>query len=250
MDDLHALEQVSASGGPALDSLNGIVTPYVVAEWERLLAAHPDRDFVAYIVHGIRSGFQIGADQSLPFRSASSNMQSARENAQVIDDYLRAECSLSRVVGPLAADTLMIHVNRFGVIPKSNQPGKWRLIVDLSHPSGFSVNDGIPRALCSLRYVTVDSAVHIIQQCGQGALLAKLDLESAYRNVPVHPRHEVEGGSLYQRYFTVWAKISPQDLQCGRRCLAVDNGFTGGVQGDPLLGRLLAIREAGVGGVC
>ncbi len=136
------------------DSLNGIVTPYVVAEWERLLVAHPDKDFVAYIAHGIR--FRIGADQSLPFRSASSNMQSAKENAQVIDDYLRAEC---RVVGPLAADTPMIHVNRFGVIPKSNQPGKWRLIVDLSHPSGFSVNNGIPRALCSLRYVTVDSAV-------------------------------------------------------------------------------------------
>ena len=84
-------------------------------------------------------------------------------------------------------DTPGIHVNRFGVIPKANQPGKWRLIVDLSHPTDFSVNDGIPQPLCSLRYVTVDSVVHIIRQCGKGALLAKLDLESAYRNVPVHP---------------------------------------------------------------
>ncbi len=90
MDDLRALEQVSAHGGPPL----AIVTPYVLTEWDRLLAAHPDRDFVAYkyIVRGIRSGFQIGVDHSLLFRSVSSNMHSARENAPVIDDYLRAEC--------------------------------------------------------------------------------------------------------------------------------------------------------------
>ena len=151
--------------------LRAIVTPYVVAEWERLLAAHPDREFAAYIVRGITSGFRIGVDPSLingQFRSADSNMQSARDNAQVIDSYLGAECSLNRVIGPLPGDTPGIHVNRFGVIPKANQPGKWRLIVDLSHPTDFSVNDGIPQALCSLRYVTVDSAVHIIRQCGRG----------------------------------------------------------------------------------
>ncbi len=190
MDDLRALEQVVLKGAPPLYCLGAIVTPYVVAEWERLLASHPDRDFVAYIVRGITSGFRIGVDPSLingQFQSTNSNMQSARDNAQVIDSYLGTECSLNRVIGPLPVDTPGIHVNRFGVIPKANQPGKWRLIVDLSYPTDFSVNDGIPQPLCSLRYVTVDSVVHIIRQCGKGALLAKLDLESAYRNVPVHP---------------------------------------------------------------
>ncbi len=139
---------------------------------------------MAYIVCGITSDFRIGVDPSLingQFQSTNSNMQSTRDNAQVIDS------SLNRVIGPLPVDTPGIHVNRFGVIPKANQPDKWRLIVDLSHPTDFSVNDGIPQTLCSLRYVTVDLAVHIIRQCGKGALLAKLDLESAYRIVPVHP---------------------------------------------------------------
>ena len=72
------------------------------------------------------------------------------------------------------------------MIPKASQPGKWRLIVDLSHPSGSAVNDGISCPLCSLRYVSVDSAVQMITECGPATLLAKLDLESAYRNVPVH----------------------------------------------------------------
>ena len=46
------------------------------------------------------------------------------------------------------------------MIPKKSQPSKWRLIVDLSHPSGASVNDGIDQSLCSLMNTSVDEAAH------------------------------------------------------------------------------------------
>ena len=36
---------------------------------------------------------------------------------------------------------------------------KWRLIIDLSNPRGHSVNDIIPKTLCSLSYITVDDDV-------------------------------------------------------------------------------------------
>ena len=45
------------------------------------------------------------------------------------------------------------------------------LITDLSFPPHQSVNDGIDPDLCSLAYTTV----------------AKIDIESAYRLIPVHP---------------------------------------------------------------
>jgi hypothetical protein len=80
-----------------------------------------------------------------------------------------------------------VHISRFGVIPKKHQPGKWRLIVDLSHPAGSSVNDRIEKELCSLRYTSVDAAVRQAMARGTGAQLAKFDIENAYRNVPVHP---------------------------------------------------------------
>ena len=65
-------------------------------------------------------------------------------------------------------------------LPKSHQPGKWRLIVDLSHPSGASINDGIEPKLCSLSYASVDNAVAIITQLyiGRGTKLTMLGLES------------------------------------------------------------------------
>ena len=49
-----------------------------------------------------------------------------------------------------------VHINRFGVIPKGHNTGKWRLITDLSFPRGLSVNDGVDEALSSLSYISVD----------------------------------------------------------------------------------------------
>ena len=61
------------------------------------------------------------------------------------------------------------------------------MICDLSSPSGHSVNDGIPRDLCSLQYTSVDDAVRVLQCLGRGTQLIKLDIQGPYRIVPVHP---------------------------------------------------------------
>ena len=91
------------------------------------------------------------------------------------------------MIGPLAPETVpFVQISPFGVIPKS-EPGKWRLIVDLSPPEGASVNDGISKELCSLSYVRVDDIVPVIHRLGRGTLLAKLDIQTAYHMVPVHP---------------------------------------------------------------
>ena len=85
------------------------------------------------------------------------------------------------------AAELGIHCSAFGVIPKKHKPNKWRLIVDLSAPEGHSINDGISKELASLSYVSVDDVVACALKEGKGALLAKMDVKQAYRNIPVHP---------------------------------------------------------------
>ncbi len=91
------------------------------------------------------------------------------------------------LVGPVPEDLLpLVHVSPIGLVPKPHS-GKFRMIVDLSTPSGGSVNDGISKELCSLQYASVDQAVSIILQLGPGTRLAKLDLRDTYRMIPVHP---------------------------------------------------------------
>ena len=50
-----------------------------------------------------------------------------------------------------------------------------------------SVNDGIPKDLCGLTYITIDIAIKHILTTGPGTLLAKVDIKNAFRLLPVHP---------------------------------------------------------------
>ena len=86
----------------------------------------------------------------------------------------------------MGAERGLVHLSPFGVIPKK-EVGKWRLIVDLSHPSEASINDGIEKALSSIAYVSVDNVAEVITALGQGVFMGKCDVQSAYRNVPIHP---------------------------------------------------------------
>ena len=167
-----------------------ISTPLSLEEWTASLSAHPDQAFAHYICRGIRDGFRIGFNRSTTLKSATTNMHSAYEHPEIIADHLHKELSLGRLLGPFADTSALppLHISRFGVIPKGHNTGKWRLITDLSFPQGHSVNDGIDPELCSLHYTTVEDVAHIIADVGSGALLAKFDIESAYRLIPVHPQ--------------------------------------------------------------
>ena len=143
---------------------------------------------MATVLEGLRFGFKLGFSPSQSLKPAKRNKPSAYEHPSVIDEYLATEVSLGRVAGPFASPPVpLLHVSSFGVIPKKGQRGKWRLIVDLSSPGGASVNDGINPDEFTLHNTTVDQFIRMVSQFGQGALMAKFDVEAAYRNIAIHP---------------------------------------------------------------
>ena len=167
-------------------------TPLNSLVWEEALRGHPDRAFSRLLVRGLRDGFRIGFCRTANLRSATRNMPSAVLHPIVINDYIEKERSLGRMLGPFPVSSASeivhdCHINRLGVIPKGHNTGKWRVITDLSFPPGHSVNEGIDPDLCSLTYTSVDEVAAVAARYPPGALLAKIDIESAYRLVPVHP---------------------------------------------------------------
>ena len=127
-------------------------TPLNLPAWAEHLRQHPDWAFVQYL-QGISHGFRIGYDWAAPRLSASRNMASADEHPAVIQAYIDEECELGRIMGPFRPGDLQpeVHISRSGIIPKKHQKGKWRMIVDLSHPQGRSINDGIFEAVWGQR---------------------------------------------------------------------------------------------------
>ena len=113
----------------------------------------------------------------------------------------------------------MLHINRFGLIPKGHNTGNFSLITDISFPHGDSVNDGINPDLVSLSYITVDNVAEIVQRLGRGTLLAKLDIEAAS-----HPQDRIlqgmewEGKVYVDSCLPFGLLVSTKDIQCGGRC--------------------------------
>ena len=171
-----------------------------MTSWETMIAQHPDRQFAAVILRGLQEGFRVGFEYQKwgRLKQAKHNMRSCEELPAVVEGYLEKECRLGHTVGPLDISELSIaHISPFGVIPKKGE-GKWRLIVNLSFPEGHSVNDFIPEAPSSVSYVTVDMIADRIAELGQGTMMAKLDVKSAFRIIPVSPQDRILLGMKWE----------------------------------------------------
>ena len=142
-------------------------------------------------------------------------MASANQHPEVFEEYLSKELSLGRMLGPFPSslNLLYLQVNWVGIIPKGHNTGKWRLITDLSFPPNQSVNDGIDPSLCSLSYITVEDVAAVVAHLGVGTLLVKVDIESAYRLVPVHPQDRPLQAMLWKDKLYIDPKLLPFGLR-------------------------------------
>ena len=108
-------------------------------------------------------------------------------------------------------------------MPKKS-PGEFRLIHHLSYPAGSSVNDGIPKELATVRYATIDDAIRLVKLLGKGCFLAKTDIKSAFRIIPIAPRDFPLLGIEWQGKF-YFDKCLP--IGCSSSCQIFETLSTG-----------------------
>jgi len=185
-----------------------------------------------YILLGIETGFRVAFNRDQPLHSLSKNCLSTDAHHQVITEDIREEAEAGRFLGPIAEDQAqLVHISKFGVIPKGHIPGKWRLITNLSPPAGLSMNDGINPTICLLTYITVDQVAAVATSLGVGSLVAKINIQSAYRIVLEHSQDRPLLGLQWQGLVNVDAmlpfglhsspKIFTQPLQWILQCRGI-----------------------------
>lgn len=112
---------------------------------------------------------------SNPFEIRTKNKASANQHPPINDKYL--------MIYPLAAFIHRLH-HQISILTVSGQS---TLILDLCSPLGSSDNYGIRLEDLPLQYIQVDNLIKLVCRCGCGAFMAKIDVDSAYRNVAIHP---------------------------------------------------------------
>lgn len=170
---------------PPSSSLQSIVTPIRAPRLLDYLTGY-DSNQVHFLVSGFSKGFRIPFRGQRQFRF-SKNLSSLKDKQHILLDRINEEILSGRVMGPFQYPPFKnIQVSPLGLVPKK-KPGEFRLIHHLSYPDQSSINDGIPHELCTVQYQSIHDAILAIQKVGVGALLAKTDLENAYKQVPINP---------------------------------------------------------------
>ena len=183
---MEAVEQGPATASGPRSDRPAVSSPIDIDRLQHELLSHPNHNFVTSLIHNLRFGARIGYTGPRKPR-ISRNLISASQHPEVVSSNLAKEIKLGRVAGPFRSSPLNdLQCHPVGVVPKKHS-SEWRTIYHLSYPEGDSINDHIPKALYSLQYVRVDDAIRLLQTLGQGSFMAKTDLKSAFRLIPIHP---------------------------------------------------------------
>lgn len=177
-----------------------IITPIQVDKLASYLEGY-DPSLAQFLINGFTFGFRIPYQGQRAFR-VSKNLSSLKNNDGILQSKLINELRAHRIAGPYTNPPFPnIQVSPLGLVPKK-AVGEFRLIHHLSYPEGTSINHNIPKDLCTVQYQSVETAIDIIRQLGRGALLAKTDLENAYKQIPIHPNDfELLGFMIDNMYY-------------------------------------------------
>ena len=191
-DLVDLFEHIYASGSPNYARCR-IPLPYSnlnISAWREKLQGYDDVIVCEYLEYGFP--LDVNKNQKLSY-DERRNHKGARDYPQFIDKYFKRECTAGRVAGPFRYNPLSVPlvVSPMNSVPKDSADER-RVIVDLSWPSGASVNDGISKdvylgELIELHYASVNQVCEMVLNVGAGAHIYKRDLRHAYRQIPVDP---------------------------------------------------------------
>ena len=168
-----------------------------------------------FLLEGFSTGFRIqyvGPRVSVSCR----NLISALHNEDVAWEKVMQEVQFGRIAGPFQHEPISnLICSQVGLDPKKTTG--FRLKTHLSHPSGNSVNDFIDPALSSVSYSSFDNAVSMIKKSGNGALIGKMDCQSAFRLLPCYLGDlDLLGFTLRGQYLV--DKMVPMGLKIACKC--------------------------------
>ena len=184
---------------PSLLTPKTLPTPVKIDRLKAFLEGY-NQQLVEYIVKGFKEGFSL-CSRAKVNNIEPKNLKSAYLHPEVLDDKIKKEVDLGRLLGPFDSrpfDDMCL--SPIGLQQKKS--GDFRMITHLSHPKGSSVNDGISKEFASVKYATLGKAITIIKKLGKGCYLAKTDIKSAFRIIPVRPsEYKLLGFKWRDKYF-------------------------------------------------
>ena len=163
-----------------------IATPFNALQWALRFVAtrYPNPAAAVTLVKCLR----LGVEGDRTKIQIGPNLISAKENATAIDENIVTEIKIGRRKGPFKAVPFSYFFsNPLGVVLKKGK-SKPRVIHHLSWPRS-AANSSVNASIIDfeVKLDAFDRAVRSVRELGKGCHMSKIDIESAYRCIPVNP---------------------------------------------------------------
>ncbi|KAL1942665.1 hypothetical protein VTO73DRAFT_4905 [Trametes versicolor] len=225
----------NAGGLSGASERDRVVTTYRADEFEAELRRSGLWEKYSGLPSQLRYGFAIGDLEPITETFTPENHSGGVEHMDFIMEYVNEQVAAGHMSGPYTQAEVEgilgtpFRSSPLAVVEKPGAPGKWRLIQNCSFKDahGVSVNDLIDNDDFPTKWGTAAEVADIIANAPPGAQMATLDIDAAFRRIPIRPSHKAylviqcEPGAFYIDH------VCPFGVKCG--C-----GLQGGVM-DPIV---------------
>ena len=168
--------------------LESIVTPVKVDELRAVLKESEyhkqDPDNFRFLIDGFSNRFKLEFEGNRKnLRQTTLNLKFTVGDKFILWEKVMKEVKLKRYAGPFDRPLYENYIQSpIGLVPKDSGKSV-RLIFHLSCPrtgNQKSVNAGIPKGKCSVKYPDFEQAIKLCQMAGKSAKAVKSDMSSAF----------------------------------------------------------------------
>lgn len=160
-----------------------------IDRWRFHLASYHDQTLCEFL----EFGWPLGYKAETPPLSVDTNHPSAKAFMSHVNNFLQTELNHQALLGPFKQPPFQPWTRISPLLTRAKKDSSARrIIVDLSFPTGHSVNDGIdPKDHfgndITYSLPSIIDLINLVQRSGQACYLWKADLTRAYRQLRVDP---------------------------------------------------------------
>ena len=180
-----------------------------IQAWEHYLAEYPDKRVLQYL----KFGFPLSLSDNHDLHDTDiSNHASAMQHPKAVMEYLNKEMSVGAILGPVS-NVPHEDYHCSPLLTRLKDTNKGRVILNLSHPPGASVNHFVnsntfDNSCFTLKFPTIDNIVHEIKNCNENPHLIKIDVSHAFRNLRDDPKDGLNFGLKWKDSYFIDGAIA------------------------------------------
>ena len=166
-----------------------IVSQLNIPFWRQQLVDYWDSQLLDLLQYG----FPLGYNRHCKLKNDMTNHKSAVDFPDDVQAYIDEERRHGAILGPFQTHPIAnAHFSPFMTRHKPDSKNR-HVIVDLSWPHGFSVNDGVDKnsylgTEFKLTFPTIDHLTNQLAKIEKGAHIYKIDVKRAFRHLKIYPR--------------------------------------------------------------